>query len=294
MSKEESEIEKSIKMWNNRPVDEYKDWLFKEIKSNEATSIFLKKHIENFLGKHEGKIGIESNILLQKLFFICLEFKNYANAYHILVKLVKEFGHEKGLLRMNCREREINPDGGNIAETKYKELMIYNQYDNESIKNYILLMKKSMNLSDKQSINDYIELWNLYLEAFMNDPDAFNELSQVYLMANEYDKAAFCLEELLLYTPDDYKVLTKLGDIYTSKNNAADAKQAINFYSRAILIKPNARAFFGIQNCVSIIMRKEKKLEEKIKELVNISKQELIKMYDNSPFKSFDVNKIFK
>ena len=195
---------------------------------------------------------------------------------------------------MNCREREINPDGGNIAETKYKELMIYNQYDNESIKNYILLMKKSMNLSDKQSINDYIELWNLYLEAFMNDPDAFNELSQVYLMANEYDKAAFCLEELLLYTPDDYKVLTKLGDIYTSKNNAADAKQAINFYSRAILIKPNARAFFGIQNCASIIMRKEKKLEEKIKELVNISKQELIKMYDNSPFKSFDVNKIFK
>ena len=171
----------------------------------------------------------------------------------------------------------------------YKSLMINDQNDNESIKKYILFMKLSIDLNNKQTINDYIDLWNEYLEVYMNDPYAYNELGEVYLMVNEYDKAAFCFEELLLYSPNDYKILNKLGDIYTSKNNAEDAKTAIKFYSRSILIQPTPRAFFGIQNCASII----KKLDEKTKKLVNISKKELSKMYEDTPFKSFDVNKIF-
>ena len=75
-------------------------------------------------------------------------------------------------------------------------------------------MKLSIDLNNRQTINDYIELWNEYLEVYMNDPYAYNELTQVYLMANEYDKTAFCLEELLLYSPNDYKVLNKMVDIY--------------------------------------------------------------------------------
>ena len=54
---------------------------------------------------------------------------------------------------------------------------------------------------------------------------------------------------LLLHSPNDYKILNKLGDIYASKNNVEDAKTAINFYSRSILIYPTPRAFFGILNC---------------------------------------------
>ena len=155
-------------------------------------------------------------------------------------------------------------------------------------------MNLSMDLNDKQSINDYIELWNLYLDAYMNDPEAYNELAQVYLMVNEYDKAIFCLEELLLHNQNDYKTLNKIGDIYCSKNNSADAKTAIKFYSRSILINPTPRAFFGIQNCCSIIIKKEKKLDESNQKLVDISKKELTKFYADTNFKDFDVNKIFK
>ena len=176
---------------------------------------------------------------------------------------------------------------------QYKAMMINDQNDNESIKKYIFFMKLSVDLSNKQTINDYIELWNLYLDAYMNDPDAYNELAQVYLMVNEYDKAIFCLEELLLHNPNDYKILNKIGDIYCSKNNPADAKTAIQFYSRSIIINPVPRAFFGIQNCANIIMQKEKKLDEKIKKLVSMSKNELTKLYGKTCFNNFDVNKIF-
>ena len=284
-----SETERSIEKCNNRSFQEYKEWLFKEIKSNEHTSVFLKNHIENFMNHYKKQIGVEGNFLLKKLFFIHLELKNFKDAHAILLKLIKEFGRDKQLLRMYGEESEINPKGGDIPMHNYKSLIINDQNDNETVKKYILFMKLSIDLNNRQTINDYIELWNEYLEVYMNDPYAYNELSQVYLMVNEYDKAAFCLEELLLYSPNDYKILNKLGDIYVSKNNPEDAKTAIKFYSRSILIQPTPRAFFGIQNCASII----KKLDEKTKKLVNISKTELSKMYEDTPFKSFDVNKIF-
>lgn len=206
---------------------------------------------------------------------------------------LSEAGKDRKLLRMYGEECEINPKGGEIPLRQYKTMMINDQNDCESVKKYIMFMKLSVDLNDKQTINDYIDLWNQYLEAFMNDPDAYNELAQVYLMVNEYDKAAFCLEELLLYSPNDYKVLNKLGDIYTSKNNSEDAKMGIKFYSRSILIQPTPRAFFGIQNCASIIIKKEKRLDDKTKKLVDISKKELTKLYADTEFKNFDVNKIF-
>ena len=289
-----SHIEQSISNWNKHSLEEYKDWLFKQIKTNNGSTIFLKNHIQNFMNKYKNHIGIEENFLYKKLFFINLELKNYKESYNILIKLIKDFGRERKLLRMYGEESEIDPKGGDIPMRQYKSMMINDQNDNESIKKYIYFMKLSMDLNDKQTINDYVELWNLYLDAYMNDPEAYNELSQVYLMVNEYDKAIFCLEELLLHTPNDYKVLNKIGDIYCSKNNLADAKTAIKFYSRSILINPTPRAFFGIQNCCSIIVKKEKKLDESTQKLLDISKNELKKLYENTNFKDFDVNKIFK
>ena len=293
MSVDLSEIDKSIEQWNKHTFQEYKDWLFKQITSNQETSIFLKCHIENFLKQYKRQIGIEENFLLKKLFFIHLELKNHKEAFNILIKLKQTFGNDKKLLRMGSEEGEIDPKRGEVAIQRYKYMMITDQNDNESMKKYIMFMKLSVDLNDKQTINDYIDLWNQYLEAFMNDPDAYNELAQVYLMVNEYDKAAFCLEELLLYSPNDYKVLNKLGDIYTSKNNSEDAKMGIKFYSRSILIQPTPRAFFGIQNCASIIFKKEKRLDDKTKKLLDISKKELTKLYADTEFKNFDVNKIF-
>ena len=294
MKKEKSQIEESILKWNKRSFADYKDFVFNLITSNKETTIFIKSHIENFMKKFGSQIGIEENFLYKKLFFIHLELKNYKEAMNILVKLLKEFGRDKKLLRMYGEESEIDPKGGDIPMRQYKSMMINDQNDNESIKKYIYFMKISVDLNNKQTINDYIELWNFYLDVYMNDPDAYNELAQIYLMANEYDKAIFCLEELLLHSPDDYKIMNKLGDIYCSKNNSADAKIAIKYYSQSVLINPTPRAFFGIQNSANIIIQKEKKLDDKVKKLVDMSKNELTKLYGETSFKDFDVNKIFR
>ena len=100
MKKETSQIEESISKWNKHSFQDYKEWLFNQIKSNNESSIFLKCHINNFMSKYKNSIGYEENFLKKKLFFINLELKNYQDAMNILLILLKEFGREKKLLRM--------------------------------------------------------------------------------------------------------------------------------------------------------------------------------------------------
>ena len=90
-----SHIEQSISNWNKHSLEEYKDWLFKQIKTNNGSTIFLKNHIQNFMNKYKNNIGIEENFLYKKLFFINLELKNYKESYNILIKLIKDFGRER-------------------------------------------------------------------------------------------------------------------------------------------------------------------------------------------------------
>ena len=156
MKKEMSQTEQSISKWNKHSFEEYKDWLFKQIKSNKESTIFLKNHIENFMSKYKSRIGMEENFLYKKLFFIHLELKNYKQSLDILLKLLKDFGREKKLLRMYGEESEVDPKGGDIPMRQYKSMMINDQNDTESIKKYIYFMKISIDLNNKQTINDYI------------------------------------------------------------------------------------------------------------------------------------------
>ena len=42
---------------------------------------------------------------------------------------------------------------------------------------------------------------NKYLEDFMCDGEAWMELCEIYILEQEYTKAAFCCEELILQNP---------------------------------------------------------------------------------------------
>ena len=155
-------------------------------------------------------------------------------------------------------------------------------------------MKSEVNLDNENTLNEYIDLWNKYIENFQNDPDGYYELGNLYLLANNYDKAIFCFEELLLHNPRDIKIQIKIADILASLCNKNSAKEAIKFYSRSITIFPTARAFFGIQHCLGLIKKYEKKLDEKYEKLYELSCNELKKMYEGTPFKDMDINSIFK
>lgn len=291
MSEEElSSLQKSIEFWSGKSKDNYKDWLQKTIQLNNSSSIFLFKHIENFLELYSGKIGNEEFFFKEKLFFLSIELKRYTLTKKLFSEFYKKFGNDKKIIRMYASKNEIDPKVKvGISLDQYKQLIIDDEDDRESLKRYILFMKLRIKFSN---INEYIDLWNEYLKVYMDDSEAWNELSDVYLSVNNYNKAIYCLEELLLHNPNNYKTLNKIGDIYASLNNAENAKIGLKYYSQSILIQPTPRAFWGIYHCINTIFREEKKIGEKEETLLKIVKEQLNNFYQNSPFK-IDFDKYF-
>lgn len=47
----------------------------------------------------------------------------------------------------------------------------------------------------------------------MSDQEAWHELSNLYLSVNDFTKAAFCMEEVLLHNPHSHLIHQRMGEI---------------------------------------------------------------------------------
>ena len=271
----ESSIEKSIEYWNKENFEKYKEWLEARINLNADTSIFLYEHIENFLKLYEKKLEMNSYIFKEKLFLLSLELKRVEKAKTLIKEIKAEYGFEPKVIRLYSALLEIERQGNieNVLK-QYKKLILKNLNDRDSIKQYILSMKY---ITKKDTINDYIDYWNNYLKNYMDDQDAWNELGDTYLLCNNYNKAFFCFEELLLHNPYNYKILNKLGDIQASLDSLDGCKNAVKFYCRSLNITVNNRAIWGLCFCFDYILNKEKKLDSKFSHVAKI----VVVLYNN-------------
>ncbi len=68
-------------------------------------------------------------------------------------------------------------------------------------------------------------------------------LSALYLKENMHRQAAYCLEEVLLYNPSDWRVFHRLGDIYMTLKFHSSAK---NYYCRSLALLETESAWKGI------------------------------------------------
>lgn len=81
----------------------------------------------------------------------------------------------------------------------------------------------------------------------MSDQEAWNELCNLYLMENDYQKALFCMEELLLHNPHSHLYNQKLADIRFTMGGIENYEIAKQYYAQAIkLNQNNLRAVYGL------------------------------------------------
>ena len=289
-----SSLQSSIDYWNRKSFNEYKEYLEKEIQLNKETAIFLYQHIENFLSKYKRSLGQDAFAFLEPQFYLAMELKNYQKARDIMNVIYKEYKGEMKVFRILSAKNELDPKGDvDVSVKKYKELMLLNEEDRNSIKRYLLFTKFGLKMDDPTEVSDYIAKWNEYLKAYMDDIDGWNELAEIYLQCNNYNKAIYSLEELILHNPNDYRTMTRIGDIYASMGNTDSMKTALKYYSQSILIQETPRAFFGMSHCLNGILKVEKKLDDKMKSLVKISKAKIKEFYKNSPFKDFNIEMVY-
>lgn len=83
--------------------------------------------------------------------------------------------------------------------------------------------------------------------SFMSDQEAWHELSNLYMQVNDYAKAAFCMEEVLLHNPHSHLIHQRLGEIRYTMGGLDNVMIAKTYYAQAIKLNPrNLRALYGL------------------------------------------------
>merc|ERR1711974_204659 len=88
---------------------------------------------------------------------------------------------------------------------------------------------------------------NKYLDEFMCDGEAWMELCEIYILEQEYTKAAFCCEELILQNPHNHLYYQKYAEIKYTQGGFENMELAKTYYCHTIKINPNnMRALYGL------------------------------------------------
>jgi len=93
-----------------------------------------------------------------------------------------------------------------------------------------------------------------YLNTFCSDTEAWLMLAELYLIGQQYKRAAFCMEELILINPMNYIYHTRAGEISYTLGMAAQGGShdqlltARKYFAHTLELKPenNLRALYGM------------------------------------------------
>lgn len=81
----------------------------------------------------------------------------------------------------------------------------------------------------------------------MSDEEAWQELSELYLSEEEYAKAAFCMEEVILISPHNHLYHQRYAEIKYTQGGYDNLEIARSHYCLALKLSPNnMRALYGI------------------------------------------------
>ncbi|CAH0775705.1 unnamed protein product [Bemisia tabaci] len=116
-----------------------------------------------------------------------------------------------------------------------------------------------------------IRMLTEYLKRFMADQEAWQELSSLYLIEQDYAKAAFCAEELILHDPHSHLLHQYLAEIRYTQGGFENLELARTHYCAAIKLNPNnMRALYGLLLTVTNIIGSPKCTATKRKEATKL------------------------
>ncbi|CAH1958244.1 unnamed protein product [Acanthoscelides obtectus] len=109
-----------------------------------------------------------------------------------------------------------------------------------------------------------------YLKIFAADVECWQELSEMYINEHDYNKAAFCVEELILHNPHNHLLYQRYADVKYTQGGLENIELARTYYYQAFLLNPrNMRALYGIYLASTAIVNNTKNLSLKKKETTN-------------------------
>lgn len=158
-----------------------------------------------------------------------------------ITQLLNKFPNSSRVKRLRMMAKLELTQRYDDAIAKYNEL-IANDESNSLLhkrKIAILIATRKNHLAIKASCD--------YLKNFMNDHEAWIQLSEFYIQEQEYAKAAFCVEELILSNPHNHLYHERYADIQYSIGTGDSLELARSYYAQATKLKPSSlHALYGL------------------------------------------------
>jgi len=134
-----------------------------------------------------------------------------------------------------------------LAQTEYDEIIAADPHNLPALKRQIAVCRA------RGRVAEAVRKLNDYLQTFCSDTEAWLMLHELYLSAQHFKKAAFCIEELVLINPMSYIYHLRAGEItYTlgisERGGSHDQLlTARKYFAHALELKPGClRALYGI------------------------------------------------
>ena len=146
-------------------------------------------------------------------------------------------------------------------------LKAYDEMIKKDESNSLFYKRKVAILLAQQKISDAIKELVEYLKKFMNDHEGWLELSDLYIQEQEYTKAAFCIEEVIMINPHNNLYHQRYAEIQYTIGTYESLELARAYFSQALkLSASNMRALFGLYVTATSLANHSKTTSQKKKE----------------------------
>lgn len=206
----------------------------------ERNSEEIVEYGECLIAEYANKLGDELWVLYEQVCLAALDCCRLDLAEECLIALHKQFPRSSRVNKLQGMYHEARGDYGN-AETLYNA-MLKDDPSNLIIRKRLIAIKKASN-----KYEETIEQLNLYLNDFMADQEAWMELSELYIHQQEFPKAAFCMEEMILSHPHNHLYHQRYAEIQFTIGTSESIEKAKKYFAQALKLDPsNMRALYGL------------------------------------------------
>ncbi|KAG7210248.1 hypothetical protein KM043_011796 [Ampulex compressa] len=211
------------------------------------------------------QLGNEKYLVLEQVYVAALDCYNLAITEYCMKVLIRKF---PGSLRVH-KYRAMYLE----ALEMYDEAMdLLDSIIKRDETNAAPRKRRVAILKARGRIPEAIKELTEYLKRFMSDQEAWHELCDLYLQEQEYSKAAFCMEELILHNPHSHLIYQRYAEIKYSQGGFENMELAKVYFCQAAKLNPkNARALYGLLLVTNNIATSPKCPAQKKKEAIKLS-----------------------
>uniref|UniRef100_A0A7E4WB15 ER membrane protein complex subunit 2 n=1 Tax=Panagrellus redivivus TaxID=6233 RepID=A0A7E4WB15_PANRE len=195
---------------------------------------------EHVLSRYTSSLHDELWAVLEQVTIAAIDSARHDVALQCLQKLMTQFPSSSRVAKLQAMRLEALKNYDD-AEALYNKLIKADETNPGFRKRKVaILIAKGEKLEAIRELNEYLEI-------FINDTEAWIELSELYLKEADYARAAFAFEDVLLSTPHSSLNLRRIAEIRYAQGGQDNLELAKAYYDKAIQLNPDdTRSLFGV------------------------------------------------